>query len=207
MRRRPAGRRGPPRRRAPIAINADVSGLITRADPRLRDSSASTRLFPFQGLPAGQIVQIDLMSSEFDAFLILQDSTGKGLTHDDDKRRRPQHPHHQPRSPTPPAPLRSCPTPTAQGQYGHYTLRMKGIGVASENIPTSGVLPGTVGQILRGQTVTGSLTTVLRRSFTDSSVYQAWTFVGHEGERIKVDVVSSDFDAYGIIQDGNGVEA
>jgi hypothetical protein len=197
---------GPPAAVAPapsrtIAINADVSGLITRADPRLRDSSAY-QLFRFKG-SAGQIVQIDLMSSEFDAFLILQDSTGKELTHDDDSG-----------GGTNARIIATLPyTGTFEivansyraGQYGHYTLRMKGIGMASENIPTSGVLPGTVGQILRGQTVTGTLTPDSPQ-LTDSSVYQAWTFVGHEGESIQVDVVSSDFDAYGIIQDGNGVK-
>ncbi len=34
----------------------------------------------------------------------------------------------------------------------------------------------------------------------------AWTYVGHEGETITVDIVSNDFDAYGIVQDGNGVK-
>ncbi len=184
-----------------IAINGEVSGLITRADPRLRDSSAY-QLWQFRG-NAGQMVQIDFMSSEFDAYLILRDSTGKELTHDDDSG-----------GGTNARIIATLPyTGTFElvansyraGQYGHFSLRLKGLGMASENIPSGGVLPGTVGQILRGQTVTGHLSSDSPQ-LTDSSVFQAWTYVGHAGESIQVDVVSSDFDAYAILQDGNGVK-
>ncbi len=71
-------------------------------------------------------------------------------------------------------------------------------------LPANYVLPGTVGQILKGQTVSGSLSLSDPR-LSDNSVYQAWTYVGHKGERIQVDVMSSSFDAYAIIQDANGL--
>lgn len=184
-----------------IAMNHEVSGLITRASPRLRDSSAYD-LWTFQG-SAGQMAQIDVVSSEFDAFAILRDSTGKELMHDDDSG-----------GGTNARIIATLPyTGTffivansyRAGQYGHYTVRLKALGMASENIPSGGVLPGTVGQILRGQTVTGQLAPDSPK-LTDSSVYQAWTYVGHQGETIQMDVVSSDFDAYAIVQDGNGVK-
>lgn len=183
-----------------IVIGHDVSGLITRASPRLRDSSAYD-LWQFKGT-AGQMVQIDLISAEFDAFAILRDSTGNKLMDDDDDG-----------GGTNARIIATLPyTGTFQvvansyrtGQYGHYTLRIKLLGTASENIPSGGVLPGTVGQILRGQTVTGQLAPGSPR-LSDSSVFQAWTYVGHEGEKIQVDVVSTEFDAYAIVQDGNNV--
>ncbi len=70
-------------------------------------------------------------------------------------------------------------------------------------LPANYVLPGTVGQVLKGQTIGGQLSLSDPR-LSDNSVYQAWTYVGHKGERIQVDVMSSTFDAYAIIQDSTG---
>lgn len=70
-------------------------------------------------------------------------------------------------------------------------------------LPANYVLPGTVGQVLKGQTIGGQLSLSDPR-LSDNSVYQAWTYVGRKGERIQVDVVSSAFDAYAIIQDSTG---
>ncbi len=199
---------GPPAATAPvpvaartITVNSDVSGQITRADPRLPDSSAY-QLWQFRG-NAGQMVQIDVMSSEFDAFAILRDSAGKKLMDDDDSGggTNARIIATLPYSGT----FQIVANSYKAGQYGRYTVRLKALGVASENIPSGGVLPGTVGQVLKGQTVTGQLT-ASSPTLTDSSVYQAWTYVGHQGESIQVDVVSSDFDAYAILQDGNGVK-
>lgn len=72
-------------------------------------------------------------------------------------------------------------------------------------IPTNFVLQGTVGQILKGQTVSGQLSLSDAR-LSDNSVFQAWTYVGRRGERIQVDVMSSAFDAYAILQDAGGVK-
>jgi hypothetical protein len=72
-------------------------------------------------------------------------------------------------------------------------------------LPSNFVLPGTVGQILKGQTVSGQLSLSDAR-LSDNSVYQAWTYVGRAGERIQVDVMSSSFDAYAILQDAAGVK-
>jgi hypothetical protein len=72
-------------------------------------------------------------------------------------------------------------------------------------VPANLVLAGTVGQIMRGQTVAGRLSLSDAR-LPDNSVYQAWTLVGRRGERVQVDVMSSDFDAYLILQDAAGVK-
>ena len=184
-----------------ITMNSEASGRLSRSDPELRDSSAY-QVWQFQGT-AGQIVQIDVMSTDFDAYAILRDPRDSLLARDDDSGggTNARIIVTLPATGT----FRLLANAWQKGHYGRYTVRLRGLGMASENIPSSGVLPGTVGQIMRGQTVSGELSPS-DRTLSDSSVYQAWTYVGHAGESIQVDVVSSDFDAYAIIQDGNGVK-
>ena len=69
--------------------------------------------------------------------------------------------------------------------------------------PATYTLPGTVGQIMKGQTVSGQLSVGDPR-LSDNSVYQAWTYIGARGERIRIDVMSSAFDAYAILEDASG---
>jgi hypothetical protein len=69
--------------------------------------------------------------------------------------------------------------------------------------PANYTLPGTVGQVLKGQAIGGQLSLSDPR-LSDNSVYQAWTYIGTRGERIQVDVTSSNFDAYAIIEDAAG---
>lgn len=65
-----------------ITLGATVTGTLTAGDPTLGDSS-HYKLYTFNGTQ-GQAVQIDLMSSAFDAYLILRDQNGNEITHDDD---------------------------------------------------------------------------------------------------------------------------
>jgi hypothetical protein len=74
---------------------------------------------------------------------------------------------------------------------------------AANPYPASYTLPGTVGQILKGQSVSGTLSPGDPR-LSDNSVYQAWTYIGTGGERIQIDVMSSAFDAYAILEDATG---
>jgi len=69
--------------------------------------------------------------------------------------------------------------------------------------PATYTLPGTVGQVMKGQAVSGQLSLTDSR-LSDNSVYQAWTYIGTKGERIQVDVTSSSFDAYAILEDATG---
>jgi len=68
--------------------------------------------------------------------------------------------------------------------------------------PSTYTLPGTVGQIMMGQSVSGQLSLGDPR-LPDNSVYQAWTYIGARGQRIRIDVTSSAFDAYAILQDAS----
>jgi hypothetical protein len=181
-----------------ITMNSQVSGELTNRDRRLPDSSFY-QVWQFTGL-AGQIVQIDVRSADFDAYAILQDSSGTKLEDDDDSgggtnaRITFTLPYA--------GPYRILANAIGRKRGGRYTVRLTGLGMTAGGEATA-PLPGTKGQILRGQTITGELS-LSDPKLSDGSTYQAWTFVGTAGERIEVDVSSSDFDAYAIIQDTNG---
>jgi len=184
-----------------LAMNDVGTGRLSRTDARLRDSSVY-QAWRFEA-QAGQIVQIDVMSTAFDAYAMLQNSADSVLARDDDSG-----------GGTNARIIYTIPTSGVywviansyqKGHYGPYTVRLRSLGMASPGSATSGLLPGTVGQILRGQTMSGRLQPNDPK-LSDGSVYQAWTYIGTAGETIQVDVVSSDFDAYAIIQDGNGVK-
>jgi len=181
-----------------ITMNSEVSGTITKRDQRLPDSSFY-QVWQFNGL-AGQMVQIDVRSAEFDAYAILQDQTGTRIAYDDDAGGGTNAriiftlPYA--------GPYRILANSYRRGQTGRYTVRLTGLGMATAAVATA-PLPGTKGQIMRGQTITSQLS-LADAKLSDGSTYQAWTFVGAAGEPIQLDVVSSDFDAYAIVQDSNG---
>jgi hypothetical protein len=181
-----------------IAMNSQVGGRITSRDPRLQDSSFY-QAWQFDG-QAGQIVQIDLRSTDFDAYAILQDSSRTRIAYDDDSGGGSNAriiftlPYT--------GRYRLLANSYKRGQAGRYTIRLASLGMTTAASATA-PLPGTKGQIMRGQTITSQLSGSDPR-LSDGSPYQAWTFVGTAGERIEVDVISADFDAYAIIQDSNG---
>jgi serine protease Do len=181
-----------------IMMNSEVSGRITSRDQRLQDSSFY-QVWQFDGL-AGQIVQVDVRSTEFDAYAILQDQSGGRLAYDDDSGggsnariifTLPSTGRY-----------RVLANSYKRGQTGRYTVRLTSLGMTTAAAATA-PLPGTKGQIMRGQSITSQLT-LSDPKLSDGSTYQAWTFVGTAGEQIALDVTSSDFDAYAIIQDSNG---
>jgi hypothetical protein len=180
-----------------IAMNSEVSGQLSRSDAQLRDSSRY-QAWRFEGV-AGQIVQLDVMSTDFDAFAILTDGAGNKLADNDDGGGGTNARITFTLQTT--GAYRILANSLAKGHYGRYTVRLHSLGMAA----AGGLLPGTVGQIMRGQTMSGKLSATDPK-LSDGSVYQAWTYVGTAGETIQVDVVSTDFDAYAIIQDGNGVK-
>jgi hypothetical protein len=195
---------GPPARVAPapertLAMNAEANGQLTRSDAQLRDSSVY-QAWRFEGV-AGQMVQIDVISTDFDAFAILTDGAGNKLSDNDDGGggTNARIIYTIPTGGT----YRILANSLAKGRYGRYTVRLRSLGMASGGNSTGGLLPGTVGQIMRGQTMSGQLSATDPK-LSDGSVYQAWTYIGTAGETIQVDVVSSDVDAYAIVQDGNG---
>ncbi|HTT68786.1 MAG TPA: hypothetical protein VMF70_12230 [Gemmatimonadales bacterium] len=184
-----------------LAMNSEATGRLTRSDARLRDSSVY-QAWRFDA-QAGQIVQIDVASVAFDAFAILQTTDDSILARDDDSggQRNARIIFTIPATGS----YEILANSWQRGHYGPYTVRLRSLGMASGGSAPGGVLPGTVGQIMRGQTMSGRLSPTDPK-LSDGSVYQAWTYIGTTGETITVDVVSTDFDAYAIVQDGNGVK-
>jgi serine protease Do len=197
----PPARLGPAAERTVAVNNVEVGGQLTRSDAQLRDSSVY-QAWRFEGV-AGQIVQIDLVSTDFDAFAILTDGAGNKLTDNDDGGGGTNARIIYTLANT--GWYRVLANSLAKGRYGRYTLRLRSLGTASTANTSGGMLPGTVGQIMRGQSMSGQLS-ANDPKLSDGSVYQAWTYIGRAGETIQVDVTSTDFDAYAIIQDGNGVK-
>jgi len=72
----------PARAQQQIPIGTSVTGQIQLSDPVLSDQT-HYKLFTFMGT-AGQTVQIDLLSADFDAYLYLRDQNGQAIAHDDD---------------------------------------------------------------------------------------------------------------------------
>lgn len=189
-----------PVRGGTIAIPGEVSGTLTRRDQRLNDNTFY-QAWSFYGT-AGQNIQIDVMSGDFDAFAILQGPGGNEIARDDDAG---EGTNARIRVSLPIAgTYRIIANAYRQGQTGRYTVRLSA-GPAAPVVITGGgnTMAGTIGQVLRGQVVQGRLTASDAR-LTDNTVYQAWTYYGQAGEVITLDVMSTDFDAYAVIQDLNG---
>ncbi len=72
----------PARAQQQIPIGTSVTGQLLLSDPVMADQT-HYKMFTFMGT-AGQSVQIDLMSADFDAYLYLKDQNGQTLAHDDD---------------------------------------------------------------------------------------------------------------------------
>jgi hypothetical protein len=66
----------------PIALNSAIEGALTEGMARLADGSVF-RLYSFYGT-AGETVQIELTSRDFDAYLIVWNDQGQDVTRDDD---------------------------------------------------------------------------------------------------------------------------
>lgn len=185
-----------------IAIPGEVSGTLLHDGEHLRDNSLY-QTWTFYGT-TGQNIQIDIISTDFDARAILEGPSGTEVARDDDAGGGT---NARIRVALPVAgTYRILANAFRPGQLGRYTVRLStGPSQVIAPPPPGGgsTMSGTVGQIVRGQVVRGRLTTSDAR-LADNTVYQAWTFYGQAGEMVTLDVTSTDFDAYAVIQSLNG---
>jgi hypothetical protein len=182
-----------------IAVGQQATSTLLSTDPRLSDNSVY-HLWRFAG-NAGQTIQIDMISSSFDAFLILQDANGNELIRNDDggEGLNARIVYTLPST----AQYRVIANTYRQGAFGQYTLRLSAGGAATPGGTTLTV--GVRGTISLGQTISGTLVSTDPR-LVDRSVYHAYLFSGRAGQRITLEVMSEDFDAYAIIQDASGTK-
>jgi hypothetical protein len=200
------GSRVAPLRSGNIAMNSEVTSTLARSDARLTDGSVY-QAWTFFGTQ-GQMVQIDVMSDAFDAFCILQGPAGNEIARDDDGGGglNARVSVALPVTGT----YRIIANTYRQNQFGRYRVRLTGGGAGPviSSIPpviSGGQVSavGVVGQVQRGQIMQGRLTSG-DRQLADNTYFQAWTYYGQAGEMITLDVMSSDFDAYAVIQDAGG---
>jgi cobalamin biosynthesis Co2+ chelatase CbiK len=144
--------------------------------------------YTFSGT-AGDVITIDMISAEFDTFLELIGPNGVEVTRDDDSGQGLN------------ARIENFALPTTgtytiiargfAGASGSYTLTLsRGSGAA-----TTTILAG--GSIEYGQTL---------RSVLSPNARDSYTFVGTAGERVTIDMISTEFDTYLELIGPNGVE-
>ena len=192
-----------------IPIGTTVQGELTAGDPTLSDGS-HYKMFTFMGT-AGETVQIDLMSTAFDAYLYLRNSSGQNVATDDDSggnlnariiRTLPYTGMYQILANT----LRA-------GAYGPFTLEVQNAQAAGPvvtnlqpgqvtNMPSVNAI-GMVGQIGLNQQVQNTL--VAGGASWNNKPIHVYGYQCQPGQSAQIDILSS-WDNYLIVFDPNGVE-
>ena len=177
-----------------IALGRAVSDSLTAADPRLRGRHSPYQLWTLDGR-AGQRIVIDLMSSDFDAYLILREADGRMLGSDDDSGEGTNARLHAvlPRDGT----YRLIATASGDSARGRYTLAVSGW-EAPEAAP-----PGRSAAIAVGETKDGILEPGDEVS-ADGPYQDRWFVDVRAGARLVVDMRSPDLDSYLVVLDPEG---
>jgi len=185
----------PARAQQQIPIGTSVTGQLLLSDPVMADQT-HYKLFTFMGT-AGQTVQIDLMSADFDAYLYLKGNDGQTIAHDDDGGGG-----HNARI------VQTLPytgmyqiyaNTLSRGESGSFTLQLReASGQMAQQ--TGG---GTAQQIPIGTQVSGELTAA-DPTLSDGSHYKLFTFMGTAGQAVQIDLMSSAFDSYLYLRDQSG---
>lgn len=170
-----------------LAVGQPVQARLSPSDPQRGGRAFHTWQLTVTG--AGP-VQIDMTADSVDAFLLLQDSSGKFLDSDDNTGGGTN--------------ARINFDASGPGVYrvlarsstrvdGAYTLR------ASVPAPTN---EGVTGTIAKGQEIVDTLEA--GQPQLRGKPYQAWTFDGTEGDSVVIELRSDAFDTFLIVQDVTG---
>jgi hypothetical protein len=169
----------------PIAMNSELSATLTASDPQLAEHG-SYHVYAFTGT-AGQNIQIDVMSSEFDAFTIMQNTLGVTLAtanaggNGNDARIAYVL--------SADGDYRITATSSRPGGVGNYRIRLTTL---------AGVRVIAVGRVATGQLQPSD------QRLPDNFLYQSYLYNARAGETVTIDAMSAAFDAYLIIQDAGG---
>jgi len=172
-----------------LVVGAERADSLTSHDPLTRSRNAPYQTWTFEG-HRGQRVVIDMMSSDFDSYLVLRDPDGVSVANDDDSgegnnaRIRTV----LPRDGT----YRVVTTAYNSEGRGRYSVL-----VSSWQTPDAPP-PGAVVGMRTGDSRTGVLEP--GDSISGDGPYEDhWTFDAAVGARLRVELRSQDFDAYLII--------
>jgi hypothetical protein len=165
-----------------IAMNSELSATLAAGDPQLADHG-SYHNYSFTST-AGQNVQIDVLSSEFDAFAILHDARGTMLASANDggegNNARITFVLREDGT------YRIAATANRPGEVGNYRIRLTTL--------------GGVRMIALGRTATGQLQPSDQR-LPDNFLYHSYQFNARAGQAVTIDAGASDFDPYLMILD------
>ena len=195
----------PARAQQQIPIGTSVSSTLTMSDPTLPDRS-HYKLFTFMGT-AGQAVQIDLMSSDFDSYLTLKDQSGNRIASDDDSGGGLN--ARIIRTLTYTGMYQIVVNTLRSGQYGAFTLQLQASGMAQPIVTQMGqpvvtAIPSSVvGTIALNQQVQNNL--VPGGATWNGKPIQSYNFNCTAGQAFQMDVLSS-WDNYAIVFDPMGNE-
>jgi serine protease Do len=205
-----------------IPVGDSVTASLSSADPQFRDSTHFRRyLVP---VAPNQTVTMDLVSDDFDAYLILERGRSDRLARSDDGgggcHARLVHRAADDR------PLVAVVNTAGRGQVGRYTLRVsdgarpleprgfcrfqEATVAAAERrgpvLPTPPPPPTAPARtIAPGQAALGAVTADDDVLPSDSTYAQAWTIEGRAGETVTIDLQSDEFDPF-LYLDGPGLD-
>lgn len=179
----------PARAQQQIPIGTSVTGQIQLSDPVLSDQT-HYKLFTFMGT-AGQTVQIDLLSADFDAYLYLRDQNGQAIAHDDDG--GGGHNARITQSLSYSGMYQILANTVGQGETGAFTLQLRAAAEMQQGAQ----------QIPIGTTVSSQLM-VSDPTLPDGSHYKLFTFMGTAGQTVEIDMTSTAFDSYLYLRNQNG---
>jgi len=179
-----------------IAVGQTQDGELTSADPVARSRKAPYQTWILEGR-RGQRVVVDLRSTDFDAYLILRDDAGFVIGTDDDSGDENNARIHTvlPRDGT----YRIVATGFAESARGHYTLSVGGW-----EAPEAAA-PGASRTLAVGETKDGILEPGDEVA-GDGPYQDRWTFDARAGQRLRIDLMSSDFDSYLVLLGPDGAQ-
>jgi hypothetical protein len=179
-----------------IAIGQTVNGVLAATDPVARGRKAPYHVWTLEGR-RGQRIVIDLRSSDFDAYLVLRDDAGVTLGSDDDGGGDNNARLHTvlPRDGS----YRIIATGFTESARGGYSLSVSGWEAPSA--PPA----GTVGAIGLGETKDGILEPGDEIA-GDGPFQDRWTFEARAGQRLRIDLMSTDFDAFLVLLGPDGTQ-
>ncbi len=169
-----------------------VSGRLAPGDPQFADGSRY-RLFPFTGR-AGDTITAELVSTDFDANLILTDGHGNRIAANDDggAHCNARLTHVLPRD----GAYRLYANSSTPGEVGAFRVVLRRGGEAAPADTTCTGFGRVAGMIHVGETVEGTLTAHDPIFTRDSTYFQRWVIPVVRGQPFTVDLVSRDFDPY-----------
>lgn len=169
-----------------IAVGRSATDSLTSRDPMGRSRHSPYHIWTLQGR-RGQKIVVDLVSSDFDAYLVLRDGDGFVVGSDDDSGGENNARLHAilPRD----GAYRIVATAFGDSGRGRYTLTVGGW--ETPDVPG----PGAVSPIRLGETKQGMLEPGDELS-GDGPFQDRWTFEASAGARLRVELRSTDFDAY-----------